>query len=158
MRFEVSAPARRLLVAGGGAIRDASPTWPARRFPPSVARQVFPYGACIPRAGGVVVGHLFRRMMVHYGPGRWFDPTRVAPVSRVMPRPGVTVVGKRGQALKGVRWMSGHREATKDAAACDKRRGSGKRESIRRSPNGETPPSRVTPARTHRAGRANAGN
>jgi hypothetical protein len=52
---------------------------------------------------------------------------------------GVTVVGNRGQAHKGVRWMSGHREATKDAAACDKRRGSGKRESIRRFPNGETP-------------------
>jgi len=38
----------------------------------------------------------------------------------------VTVIGKRGQALKGVRWMSWHREATKDATACDKRRGAGK--------------------------------
>jgi len=50
------------------------------------------------------------------------------------------VIGKRGQALKGVWWMSWHREATKDAAACEKLRGSGKQELIRRCPNGETPP------------------
>ncbi len=39
---------------------------------------------------------------------------------------------------KGVRWMSWHREATKDAAACDKPREVGKRTLIRGSPNAET--------------------
>jgi len=48
------------------------------------------------------------------------------------------VIDKCGQALKGVRWMSWHREATKDAAACEKLRGAGKRASIRRFLNGET--------------------
>ncbi len=49
-----------------------------------------------------------------------------------------TVIGKRGQATKGARWMSWHREATKDVVACDKLREAGKRASIRRFPNGET--------------------
>src|SRR3954465_5493458 len=52
----------------------------------------------------------------------------------------LTVIGKRGQALKGVRWMSWHREATKDAAACDKPREAGKRALIRGCPNRETEP------------------
>ena len=39
---------------------------------------------------------------------------------------------------KGVRWMSWHREAKKDAAACDKLREAGKRALIRRFPNEET--------------------
>jgi len=50
----------------------------------------------------------------------------------------VTVVGKRGQVTKGAWWMSWHREATKDAAACDKPRGVGKQTLIRGCPNGET--------------------
>ena len=52
--------------------------------------------------------------------------------------PGATVIGKRGQATKGARWMSWHREATKDVVACDKLREAGKRALIRRFPNGET--------------------
>ena len=72
----------------------------------------------------------------------------------------VTVIDKCGQALKGVWWMSWHREATKDAAACENLRGAGKRASIRRSLNGETRrhdlPSR--PAEFNRRRRANAGN
>ena len=48
------------------------------------------------------------------------------------------MIGKRGQAMKGARWMSWHREATKDVVACDKLREAGKRASIRRFPNGET--------------------
>jgi len=50
----------------------------------------------------------------------------------------LTVIDKCGQTLKGVRWMSWHREATKDAAACEKLRGAGKRASIRRFLNAET--------------------
>ena len=71
------------------------------------------------------------------------------------------MIDKRGQAIKGVRWMSWHREATKDAAACDKPREAGKRALIRGFPNRETgqgliPP--VIPTRTHRVAEANAGN
>ena len=51
---------------------------------------------------------------------------------------GVTVVGNCGQATKGAGWMSWHREATKDAVACEKLREAGKRALIRRSPNEET--------------------
>ena len=50
----------------------------------------------------------------------------------------LTVIDKCGQTLKGVRWMSWHREATKDAAACEKLRGAGKRVLIRRFLNAET--------------------
>ena len=50
----------------------------------------------------------------------------------------MTVIGKCGQALKGVRWMSWHREAMKDAVACDKLREAGKRALIRRFQNEET--------------------
>ena len=50
----------------------------------------------------------------------------------------MTMIGNGGQALKGAWWMSWHREATKDAAACEKLRGAGKRASIRRFLNGET--------------------
>jgi len=50
----------------------------------------------------------------------------------------VTVIDKCGQALKGVRWMSWHREATKDVAACEKLRGAGKQALIRRCLNVET--------------------
>jgi hypothetical protein len=53
-------------------------------------------------------------------------------------KPLLAVIGKCGQALKGVRWMSWHREATKDAAACEKLRGAGKRALIRRCLNAET--------------------
>src|ERR1700712_2632918 len=50
----------------------------------------------------------------------------------------MTVIDKCGQALKGAWWMSWHREATKDAAACEKLRGTGKQVLIRRCLNGET--------------------
>ena len=52
----------------------------------------------------------------------------------------MTVIDKCGQALKGVWWMSWHREAMKDVVACDKLRGAGKRASIRRFLNAETRP------------------
>ncbi len=51
-----------------------------------------------------------------------------------------TVIDKCGQATKGVRWMSWHREATKDVVACDMLRGAGKRAVIRRFLNAETRP------------------
>ena len=57
---------------------------------------------------------------------------------RVHPARVETVIDKCGQTLKGVRWMSWHREATKDAAACDKPREAGKRALILRFPNEET--------------------
>ena len=50
----------------------------------------------------------------------------------------VTAVDKGGQVNKGTGWMSWHREATKDAAACDKPRLAGKRALIRGCPNEET--------------------
>ncbi len=50
----------------------------------------------------------------------------------------MTVIDKFGQATKGVWWMSWHREATKDAAACDKLREAGKQALIRRFLNEET--------------------
>ena len=50
----------------------------------------------------------------------------------------MTVIDKCDQATKGVWWMSWHREATKDAAACDKLRGTGKQVLIRRILNAET--------------------
>lgn len=50
----------------------------------------------------------------------------------------VAVIDKCGQALKGAWWMSWHREATKDVAACDKPRGAGKRALIRGFLNAET--------------------
>jgi len=50
----------------------------------------------------------------------------------------LTVIDKCGQALKGVWWMSWHREATKDVVACDKPREAGKRASIRGFLNAET--------------------
>ena len=50
----------------------------------------------------------------------------------------LTVIDKRGQALKGVWWMSWHREATKDVVACDMPREAGKRALIRGFPNRET--------------------
>ena len=50
----------------------------------------------------------------------------------------MTVIGKCGQVLKGVWWMSWHREATKDVEACDKLRGAGNQVSIRRFLNAET--------------------
>ena len=50
----------------------------------------------------------------------------------------MTVIDKYGQALKGVWWMSWHREAKKDVVACDKLREAGKRALIRRFPNEET--------------------
>ena len=50
----------------------------------------------------------------------------------------MTVIGKCGQATKGVWWMPWHREATKDVVACDKLREAGKRALIRRFLNAET--------------------
>src|SRR5436305_2338127 len=50
----------------------------------------------------------------------------------------VTVIDKCGQALKGVWWMSWHREAKKDVVACDKLREAGNQASIRRFLNAET--------------------
>ena len=49
-----------------------------------------------------------------------------------------TGVGKCGQAIKGAGWMSWHREATKDVAACDKPGEAGKRALIPGSLNEET--------------------
>ena len=49
-----------------------------------------------------------------------------------------TVIDKCGQATKGIRWMSWHREATKDVVACEKLRGTGKQVLIRRCLNRET--------------------
>jgi hypothetical protein len=73
------------------------------------------------------------------GHGQQFSALRIVTVV-------MTVIDKCGQAQKGAWWMSWHREATKDAAACDKLRGAGKRALIRRCLNGETrrsnPPSR----------------
>src|SRR5712675_971675 len=65
------------------------------------------------------------------GHGQQFSALRIVTVDR-------TVIDKCGQAQKGAWWMSWHREATKDAAACDKLRGAGKRASIRRFLNAET--------------------
>jgi len=42
-------------------------------------------------------------------------------------------------------WMPWRLQAMKDVAACEKLRGAGKRALIRRCPNGETRPARVTP-------------
>src|SRR4051794_32145271 len=50
----------------------------------------------------------------------------------------MTMIDNCGQAQKGAWWMSWHREATKDAAACEKLRGTGKQVLIRRFLNGET--------------------
>jgi hypothetical protein len=50
------------------------------------------------------------------------------------------MIDQRGQANKGARWMSWHREATKDAVACDKPREAGKQALIRGFLNGETRP------------------
>jgi len=55
------------------------------------------------------------------------------------------VIDKCGQALKGAWWMSWHREARKDAGACEKLRGAGNQALIRRCPNGETRSRRKTP-------------
>jgi len=41
-------------------------------------------------------------------------------------------------------WMPWRSQAMKDVAACEKLRGAGKRALIRRYPNGETRPARVT--------------
>ena len=55
------------------------------------------------------------------------------------PTPGMrTAVGRGGQATKGARWMSWHREAKKDVVAYDIPREAGKQASIRGSPNRET--------------------
>jgi hypothetical protein len=50
----------------------------------------------------------------------------------------VTVIDKCGQATKGAGWMSWHREATKDAVACDKPGEAGKRALIPGFLNEET--------------------
>ena len=50
----------------------------------------------------------------------------------------MTVVDKCGQATKGAGWMSWHREATKDAVACDKLGEAGKRALIPGFLNEET--------------------
>jgi hypothetical protein len=54
-------------------------------------------------------------------------------------RPGeLTAAGGGGQVTKGARWMSWHREATKDVGACDKPREAGNQALIRGFLNGET--------------------
>ena len=50
----------------------------------------------------------------------------------------MTVIDKCGQATKGVRWMSWHREATKDVEACDKSGEAGKQALIPEFLNEET--------------------
>ena len=50
------------------------------------------------------------------------------------------------QATKCMWWMPWRLQAMKDVAACEKLRGAGKRALIRRCPNGETRPARVTAA------------
>ena len=52
----------------------------------------------------------------------------------------VTVIDKCDQTLKGVWWMSWHREAKKDVVACDMLREAGKQALIRRFLNEETRP------------------
>jgi hypothetical protein len=52
--------------------------------------------------------------------------------------------GLWGQATKCMWWMPWRLQAMKDVAACEKLRGAGKRALIRRCPNGETRPARVT--------------
>src|SRR5208283_2249592 len=52
--------------------------------------------------------------------------------------PDMTVIDKCSQATKGVWWMPWHREAMKDAVACDMLRVAGKRALIRRFLNAET--------------------
>ena len=54
------------------------------------------------------------------------------------------VHGLWGQATKCMWWMPWRLQAMKDVAACEKLRGAGKRALIRRCPNGETRPARVT--------------
>ncbi len=49
------------------------------------------------------------------------------------------------QATKCMWWMPWRSQAMKDVAACEKLRGAGKQALIRRCPNGETRPARVTP-------------
>ena len=51
-----------------------------------------------------------------------------------------TGVDRGDQNPKGAWWMPWHREAMKDVVACEKLRGSGKQESIRRYLNEETQP------------------
>ena len=51
---------------------------------------------------------------------------------------GRPAVGKCGQVIKGAWWMSWHREAMKDVAACDKPREAGKQALIRGFLNAET--------------------
>ena len=58
----------------------------------------------------------------------------------------LTVIDKCGQVLKGVWWMSWHREATKDAEACDMLREAGNQALIRRFLNAET---RLRQPRSH---------
>jgi len=55
----------------------------------------------------------------------------------------MTVIGKCGQATKGAGWMSWHREATKDVAACDKPGEAGKRALIPGFLNEETQPENI---------------
>jgi len=64
----------------------------------------------------------------------------------------MTVIDKCGQAQKGAWWMSWHREATKDAAACEKPRGVGKQTLIRGFLNGETRRSNPPPPIPERIG------
>jgi hypothetical protein len=49
-----------------------------------------------------------------------------------------------GQVTKCMWWMPWRLQAMKDVAACEKLRGAGKQALIRRCPNGETRPARVT--------------
>ena len=65
----------------------------------------------------------------------WFYSSFILPPSSFV---SVTVIDKCGQATKGAGWMSWHREATKDAVACDKPGEAGKRALIPGFLNEET--------------------
>ena len=49
-----------------------------------------------------------------------------------------TGCGRRGQAIKSMRWMSWRQEAMKDVGTCDKPKGAGNRALILGCPNGAT--------------------
>jgi len=53
-------------------------------------------------------------------------------------------LGLYGQANKRIRWMPWRQQAMKDVVVCEKLRGADKLALIRRCPNGETQPARVT--------------
>ena len=93
------------------------------------------------RVASVVFG-LPARLPVGRAASRVGDTTRANRLRAVPSGVGagrrLTVIDKCDQATKGVRWMSWHREATKDVGACDKPREAGNQALIRGCPNRET--------------------